>query len=282
MNEKTDQPTPASTSGEIEALEASAWAQTGRSDVEVIPIDYKRHELRILAGSKQERSWRAKPGRREPWTLAWLEDATRRGDIVYDVGANVGVFSLIAAKLLGGVGVVVAFEPGFASYARLCENVALNGLSSVVVPVPLALSSSSGLQAFTYRSTDPGESRHTFSAEAWSAPAGQDRRKRYTQPIVALTLDEAVPLLGLSIPNLVKLDVDGAEGHVLRGGRRTLSTPACRSVFAEIDNANTDEVVSLLESYGFRLEARYTRKKASSLWHGAFHRVEHELGEGEA
>ena len=83
----------------------------------------------------------------------------------------------------------------------------------------------------------------------------------------------------------------GTIGHIDHGKTtltaaitQTLSTVggAEAQSFAEIDNANTDEVVSLLESYGFRLEARYTRKKASSLWHGAFHRVEHELGEGEA
>jgi hypothetical protein len=90
--------------------------------------------------------------------------------------------------------------------------------------------------------------------------------------MVSVTLDEVVPLLRLPSPNLVKLDVDGAEAHVLRGGRHTLSAPECRSVFVEIDDTQTDDVVSLLESYGFRLEGRYRRKESSQLWHGAFRR----------
>jgi FkbM family methyltransferase len=239
--------------------------------VEIVPIDYDRHRLRIRAESKYERNWRASFSRREPWTVAWLERETRPGDTVYDIGANVGVVSLIGATLLRGEGLVVAFEPGFSSYARFCENIALNGLSSMVVPVPLALSSTSGLQAFTYRTEDPGQSRHAFSAEPWT-PAVGNSNKRYTQPMVSVTLDEVVPLLRLPSPSLVKLDVDGAEAHVLRGAGSTLSAPECRSVFVEIDDTHTDDVVSLLESYDFRLEHRHRRKDSSQMWYGAFRR----------
>jgi hypothetical protein len=87
-----------------------------------------------------------------------------------------------------------------------------------------------------------------------------------------VALDELVPLLRLPIPNLVKLDVDGAEAHILRGGRETFSAPECRGVFVEIDDAHADDVVSLLESYGFRLEGRHRRKKSSEIWYGAFRR----------
>jgi FkbM family methyltransferase len=241
--------------------------------VEIVPVDYDRHVLRIYAESKYERSWRRSLRRREPWTIAWLEREARPGDTVYDIGANVGVFSLIGATLLGNEGLVVSFEPGFANYARLCENVALNGLASMVVPLPLAVSSRSGLQPFTYRSEDPGQSRHAFSANDWT-PGDSESGKRYTQPMVSVTLDEVASLLRLPIPNLVKIDVDGAETHVLRGGRKTLSSLECRGVFIEIDETHADEVVSLLESYGLRLEGRHTRKQSSQTWHGAFRRTD--------
>jgi FkbM family methyltransferase len=252
-------------------VQATQSQPGGEGAGETVPVDYDRHRLRIRAESKYERRWRAKSSRREPWTVAWLENEARAGDAIYDIGANVGVFSLIGASLLRDDGVVVAFEPGYASYARLCENIALNGMSSRIVPVPLALSSTSGLQSFTYRSRDPGQSRHVFSAEAWT-PEASSSRKRYTQPMVSATLDDVVSMLRLPTPNLVKLDVDGAELHMLQGGRQTLAAPACRGVFVEIDDTLGAEVVSLLESYGFRLEGRHRRKESSQAWHGAFRR----------
>ena len=91
----------------------------------------------------------------------------RPGDVVYDIGANVGVFSLIAAANLGGDGTVVAFEPGFATFARLCENIRLNNFTRVIIPVPVPLSHQSGLQRFRCKSMEPGQSRHRFSAQAW-------------------------------------------------------------------------------------------------------------------
>jgi FkbM family methyltransferase len=238
---------------------------------ETVSVDYPRAALQILAENKYERSWRANVRRREPWTVEWLESETRPGDAVYDIGANVGVFSLIGATLVGDDGVVVAFEPGYASYARLCDNIALNGLSSHIVPVPVALSSASGLQTFTYRSKAPGQSRHEFAADPWT-PSAARGTKRYVQPMVALTLDEAVSVLGLPAPALMKVDVDGAELHVLEGARATLTGGACRSVFMEIDDTLGDRIVSLLDSYGFRLDERHRRKETAQVWHGAFRR----------
>jgi FkbM family methyltransferase len=238
---------------------------------ELVAVDYLGADLHILAENKYERSWRAKAARREPWTVDWLESETRPGDTLYDIGANVGVFSLIAAALTRDRGLVVAFEPGYANYAHLCENIALNGMAAAVVPVPLALSSASGLQAFTYRSPDPGQSRHEFSATAWRPDLGASR-KRYTQPMVSVALDDAIQLLHLPSPSLVKLDVDGAELHVLRGARETLANGSCRSLFVEIDDFLGDDVVSLLDSYGFRLADRHRRKKSSRVWHGTFRR----------
>ena len=91
--------------------------------------------------------------------------------------------------------------------------------------------------------------------------------------MASVTLDEVVPLLRLPGPNLVKLDADGAEAHILRGGRDTLSSQECRSVLAEIEEEQADAAVSLLESYGFRLDGRHKRKKSSTIWYGIFRRV---------
>jgi FkbM family methyltransferase len=233
-------------------------------------VDYAHARLQIYAETRFERRWRAGFCRREPWTVSWLEEQVRPGDVVYDIGANVGVFSLIAGSLLAGEGLVVAFEPAFSNYARLCENVALNGLPTPILPVPLPLSSTTGVQSFVYRSLDAGQSRHRITADEPSAK--EHRRKRHTQPMLTTTLDTLVHTFALRPPNLVKLDVDGAEGHVLAGAGETLQGDACRSILVEIDDEIGDQVVAGLEASSFRLSARHRRKTTSTVWYGVFDR----------
>ena len=126
-------------------------------DASVVPLDYAAHPIRLLATSPMERKWRARSCKKEPWTVAWIEESMRGGGVLYDVGANVGTFSLVAAKVCGRRGTVVAFEPGFASYAHLCGNIVLNRCEAIIIPVPLALAGSCGLGSFRYLSLDPGQ-----------------------------------------------------------------------------------------------------------------------------
>lgn len=241
-------------------------ATAGASKAQVV---YDKAPLFILADTHAEREWRLDPGRKEPWTVAWLDENVGPGDVVYDIGANVGVFSLIAAANLGKKGTVVAFEPGFATFARLCENIRLNNFTRAIIPVPLPLSNQSGLQRFRYKSMEPGQSRHRFSAQAWN-PEG--KIKSTDQPMLAMSLDQAVRDFGVPPPTLIKLDVDGAETLVLRGGSETVRHPALRGVIAEIDPECEEAVLSILSQSGLTLVDRHKRKKKPGPWYGIFRR----------
>src|SRR5262245_23889981 len=74
-------------------------ATLGDSDTSVVPLDYDAHSVRLLATSPMERKWRARSCKKEPWTVAWIEESMGSGGVLYDVGANVGTFSLVAAKV---------------------------------------------------------------------------------------------------------------------------------------------------------------------------------------
>jgi len=106
---------------------------------------------------------------------------------------------------------VVAVEPGFASYATLCENVAHNRADDQVVPLPIALSDRTGVTSFNYRDTGSGEAMHGMGEEG----AGS---AMFRQSIVTVTLDELVERFGLRTPNPLKLDVDGAVAGALEAG----------------------------------------------------------------
>ena len=135
----------------------------------------------------------------EPGTAGILRATLRPGGVVVDAGANNGLFSLIAASLVGPSGRVHAFEPHPAAYERLKANVRANGFSQVSA-YPLALSNRTG-RAFLAGALDDGMS-------SLKATGGT----RFEVPLE--TLDRAIGPIPV---DLVKIDVEGSELEVLEG-----------------------------------------------------------------
>ena len=252
---------------------ADRGALSHDGEIATVALDYPRHHIRLLASSRMEREWRARSCAKEPWTVAWLEASMPDGGVLYDIGANVGAFSLVAAKIGGPGTTVVAFEPGYASFARLCDNIVLNACQDLIVPVPLALGETTGLATFRYNTLHPGQSRHRFVEHAWMR-AGADQTARYNQPILSMTLDVLVEQFGMPPPRHIKLDVDGAELSVLRGAARALASPGLVSILIEIDDRLSGAVTELLTENGFRLDERHKRvhEEATQVWYGVFRR----------
>ena len=250
-------------------------ATLGDGNTTVVPLDYDAHPVRLLATSPMERKWRARSCKKEPWTVAWIEESMSGGGVLYDVGANVGTFSLVAAKVCARRGTVVAFEPGFASYAHLCGNIVLNRCEAIIIPVPLAVAGTNGLGSFRYLSLDPGQSRHDFKQDAWDADEA-DTPKRYLQPVLSMTLDSAISTFSLPAPNHLKVDVDGGEIEVLKGAAQTLANPTLRSILIEIDESQTEQVMAILDRSGFTLarthKGKHGKDAATRVWYGVFQR----------
>lgn len=218
-------------------------------------LDYVPAQILLHVSSDMERVHRLNACAKEPWTVRWLESFVERDDVLYDVGANIGAFSLIAATLGAKV---MAFEPGFANYARLCKNIVLNGCEGRVVPVPFPLDAQTGLAGFKYRSLEPGQSRHRLSPDPWSA-WGTGRQSRYQQPMCAMRLDDAIATFALPLPNHMKIDVDGSELRVLEGALGVLRSPTLKSLLVEIDGENWDQAMARLEGVGFVVGERVQR-----------------------
>jgi len=164
------------------------------------------------------------------------------GAIVFDVGANIGFFALLAARLAGPGGRVVAFEPvpEVAGYARAAAR--SNALDDRVEIRTQAVGEHSGTAAL-----------HVVSEPSWSHLASRGRH-----PDTVATIDvEVVTLDGLldagePAPGVIKLDVEGAEVEVLRGASRLLAEhrPA---LIVELHETNA-EVADLLEDAGYALD----------------------------
>jgi FkbM family methyltransferase len=169
------------------------------------------------------------------------------GEVFYDVGANVGSYSLLA--LNRGLE-VIAFEPHYENFRELCRNVELNKLGARAALVPLALSDQSGAVRNPVLAPSAGETM--------SLGAGENG------PIIILTskLDDARRILQLPDPNHVKIDVDGWEVRVLAGASQTFGLEQLRTCLIEIDeraqgpDADRNSAVwSFLAKRGFEIYA---------------------------
>ncbi|MEW6319633.1 MAG: FkbM family methyltransferase [Acidobacteriota bacterium] len=251
-----------------EARAAQEAAESNRVEA-VVELDYKPVRIIIRGTSNEERLWRARSCWKEPWTVEWLERNIREGSVLYDIGANVGTFTLIAACRQPAA-TVVAFEPGYASYAHLCENLVLNGCTRNVIPVPLPLWSDSTLLGMRYRSLAPGQSRHTLRAGAPASGACADGR--YDQPMFGVKLDDLVRQYGLPQPTAIKLDVDGAEQEVLAGAAGVIRNASLETMLVEFDASVGDSVRETLAAAGFSSVSVISRDKPGAPAYAEFRR----------
>lgn len=220
-------------------------------------LDYQGHQIELVLSSPAMVK-RLRSVEKEPFTVEWIERVVKPGDVVYDVGANVGAYSLIAAKVSGNAARVYAFEPSPATFHALARNVLLNGCGESVVPVQLALWSRTGPVTIDLRSLAAGAARHRIDRK----PAGGSS----TLTVVGVQLDDLVEGLGLPVPTRMKLDVDGAELDVLRGAERTLARPEWQSLILELDPDETERnesIRALLAAAGFGAGTRHDRVASS-------------------
>lgn len=225
---------------------------------EHVALDYPAADIFIRVTTDIERKYRVSPCQKEPWTVEWLDRCVQPGDVLYDIGANVGAFSLIAA--VGRGARVVAFEPSHANYNRLCENIELNGCGSTVVAFPLPLAEANGMTTLLYRDMTVGQSRHVLKTGWHFGKSTADGRVE--QPMSTIALDTARVLFNWPDPAHIKLDVDGVELRVLAGAATTLALPSLRSLMIEVRLDLWPMVQTIVTEAGFRVSRTIDRGEA--------------------
>ncbi|MGH9466912.1 MAG: FkbM family methyltransferase [Terriglobales bacterium] len=143
-----------------------------------------------------------------------LETLQIRGQIVYDVGAFNGTYSLFFSRRVGASGRVIAFEPRAESFATLLANLQRNHITNVL-PLHLGLGAEAGVRRLFML---PG-----MPTTASMSPEAQTPLRLATGEAKVETLDQLVETVPLPPPNLIKVDVEGLEMEVLQGSSRTLA-----------------------------------------------------------
>ncbi len=144
--------------------------------------------------------------------LAYLEKVLSPGKVFIDVGANFGVYTLVASKLVGTSGRVIAFEPTAQSFAILRQNIALNHFANVRA-FQFALAQRRG-KAWLYHGWDP-----VGNSLGKDPLCGNEGEEVQTE-----ALDKLLEEKGIDRVHAIKIDVEGAEELVLRGAIRCLTT----------------------------------------------------------
>lgn len=178
---------------------------------------------------------------KEPDTIEWIR-GFETGDILLDIGANVGMYSIFAAKTRGIR--VYAFEPESQNYALLYKNIVLNGISDLVTGYCAALSDEETFSLLYLSDFHAGVSCHTFGAALDHHL--RERPSGHVQGCFSTTLDQLVQRRVVPVPTHIKIDVDGLEHKVLDGGRNTLADRRVKSVLVEI-NTNLPEHRRLID-----------------------------------
>ena len=213
---------------------------------------YSQHGLvRVING---EEKLRVRPVHRyahedyEPTVFAHLKRNVKPGSVVLDIGAHVGLFTILLVRWAGPTGHVYAFEPTPETRAALEDHLVLNDVADHVTLIPMAVSDMTGTAMFYAATSSPENtlsSAHTrlSTAEAIEVPL--------------TTIDDFCTKRNV-VPTLIKIDIEGFELHALRGAKETLAQhrPA---VLIELHPMNWPEIgespataAAILAQLGYR------------------------------
>lgn len=185
---------------------------------------------------------------KEPDTIMWLRNM-QPGETLFDIGANMGQYSMLAAK--SGVK-VHAFEPEAQNFALLVRNIAINEFGAMIVPWPVALSDHISLDILHLSGMIAGGSCHAYGDS--KDFRGNDHTFPHSQGSMATTLDHFSAKYGHA--DHIKIDVDGFEHLVVKGGLVTFGR--AKTVLIEINTKypeHMDYVLPKMAELGFNYDA---------------------------
>lgn len=172
---------------------------------------------------------------KEPETIRWI-NTFKPGETFWDIGANIGCYSLYAANRNI---TVQAFEPSPVNFWLLARNVAVNKLDKLTA-YPFGISDRTGI-FFWEPNVSAGSADNQLLSESKTAC------------VQSYSIDELVMCPGVEFPNHIKLDVDGIEKLILEGGKNTLGDKRVQSLMCEVTEGDPDTgyIVDFIKQQGF-------------------------------
>lgn len=223
-------------------LYSRRWGETSiyrgfrvRQKVGLVKVTYRGHSYQYICDYFNELELAALNG-------YMLRHSPRPGDIVVDAGAYRGAFTVLAAKLVGPGGMVIAFEPDRHSLERLKENIELNRLDNVMI-VPKGLWSTDRRITFC----EYGEDYSAISPDELRCNVNQRHVANGEVDVVAL--DHELGRLGVDHVDFIKMDIEGAEIEAMKGARKILMGNDVKVAIASYHEVEGQKTCYTLERY---------------------------------
>jgi FkbM family methyltransferase len=186
--------------------------------------------------------------------LDWINEYG--GGVFFDIGANIGIYSLFYAKVKGGN--VYSFEPSVFNLRQLAKNISIINLSKRITIISNPLSERTGVASFKNGSIDEGGALSAFGVDY--GHDGKPINSDINYSVLGFSLDDLVEKNVLKeTPSLIKIDVDGIEHLILKGASKTLKSKKLKSLFIEVNDDFKEQALKvrmMLESAGFALKEK--------------------------
>lgn len=215
--------------------------------------------------------WRAETFlTKEPETLEWI-DTFGPNDVLFDIGANIGLYSIYAAKKGNRV---VAFEPESQNYALINKNFYLNGIAEKAMCLNIALSDGDALDYLYIPQFIAGGALNNFGeAKDWQH---KEFVPSFKQGVLAFSLDSFLAQHPQCFPDHIKVDVDGIEAKIIRGAEKTLKDRRVKSVLIEINETLAEDraTAEFIQSCGFpTFERRHSTLMNNSVYKDVYNYI---------
>lgn len=189
---------------------------------------------------------------KEPETIEWIDTFEEVG-VFYDIGANVGVYTIYAGVTKPNLK-VFSFEPTFFNYWLLNKNIYLNNLDSKISAFCVALSNANVADYIYMPEIQDGGAMVNFGS---NLDYNKEKfRPAFKQGSLAFSLDSFISIFKIPVPDYIKIDVDGLENEIVHGALETLKNPKVKSILIELNEAVPAdmELLSIITSCGFVLK----------------------------
>jgi FkbM family methyltransferase len=182
----------------------------------------------------------------------------KQGDIVVDIGAHMGRYTIISSKRVGANGKVVAIEAHPINFEMLKSNIKLNQLTNVI-PLNYAAYSKETKIKLYLPDEESGYTMHHSIMSNYVFTKYKDKTEDKFVEVSANTLDYLLQLNEITDVNWVKIDVEGAEFEVLKGASNVLSKSKDIALLIEVHGKDTYEpIIESLRSYNFKIDFEKT------------------------